>query len=168
MRVAHFFGALWLCSVSSAQPPGAPIEIRPRILGRTLSDREVTLLQVAPRFATAIRMDEPVNSVAATRPGAQRTGCERACRAQGPGQSVVFEGKKSFSLFLRVGDDAFVSHRFEYDLSVPERQDIPVFGVFRESDLAIGISSVADRVDQTRSNHMDMPGACRLELRESH
>ncbi len=63
MRVAHLIGALWLCSVSSAQPSGAPIEIRPRILGRTLSDREVTLLRVAPRFATAIRMDEPVNSV---------------------------------------------------------------------------------------------------------
>lgn len=70
MRVSYLLGSLWLCSVSFAQPSGLQLDISPRTVGRTLSDGQVTVVQVAPRFATAIRMHEPVNSVVLGDPAA--------------------------------------------------------------------------------------------------
>lgn len=70
MRVSYLFSSVWLCSVSFAQPSGVQLDVSPRIVGRTLSDGQVTVVQVAPRFATAIRMNEPVNSVVLGDPAA--------------------------------------------------------------------------------------------------
>jgi hypothetical protein len=70
MRVSCLFGSLWLCSVGLAQSSSLQLDISPRIVGRTLSDGQVTVIQVAPRFATAIRMHEPVNSVVLGDPAA--------------------------------------------------------------------------------------------------
>lgn len=39
------------------------IEIRPQVAGRPIQDGQVTTLYLAPRYATAIRLPEPVNSV---------------------------------------------------------------------------------------------------------
>ena len=38
-------------------------DIRPQTLGRAIQEGQITVVYVAPRFATAIRMPEPVNSV---------------------------------------------------------------------------------------------------------
>ena len=70
MRVSYLLGSLWLCSVSFAQSSGVQLDVSPRMVGRTLSDGQVTVVQVAPRFATAIRMHEPVNSVVLGDPAA--------------------------------------------------------------------------------------------------
>ena len=70
MRVSYLLGLLWLCSVSFAQSSDQQLDISPRIVGRTLSEGQVTVVQVAPRFATAIRMHEPVNSVVLGDPAA--------------------------------------------------------------------------------------------------
>ncbi len=46
-----------------------PIEVRPQIAGRPIRDGQVTTVYLAPRYATAIRMPEPVNSVVVGDPG---------------------------------------------------------------------------------------------------
>ena len=45
--------------IASAQVP----EIRPQVVGRSMQEGEVTVVYLAPRFATAIRMPDAVNSV---------------------------------------------------------------------------------------------------------
>src|SRR5690348_10019516 len=52
-------GAVCTCLLSSAQVP----EIRPQIAGRAVQEGQVTVVHLAPRFATAIRMPDAVNSV---------------------------------------------------------------------------------------------------------
>ena len=47
------------CLISSAQMP----EVRPQVAGRAVQESQVTVVHLAPRFATAIRMPEAVNSV---------------------------------------------------------------------------------------------------------
>ncbi len=51
-------GALQL---ALAQGPGA--RVQPQVSGKAVSDSRVTVLYLAPRYATAIRMHEPVTSV---------------------------------------------------------------------------------------------------------
>ena len=59
MKVRTPFLLAALCAVSRAQVP----EIRPQIAGRALEEGQVTTIYLAPRFATAIRMPDAVNSV---------------------------------------------------------------------------------------------------------
>lgn len=47
----------------AAQTPSVSILVRPQIAGRAIRDGQVTTVYLAPRYATAIRMPEPVNSV---------------------------------------------------------------------------------------------------------
>jgi len=46
-----------------------PIQVRPQVVGRPIRDGQVTIVYLAPRYATAIRMPEPVNSVVVGDPG---------------------------------------------------------------------------------------------------
>src|SRR5438874_7346380 len=52
-------GAACACLISAAQIP----EVRPKVPGRALQEGQVTIVYLAPRFATAIRMPDAVNSV---------------------------------------------------------------------------------------------------------
>jgi type IV secretory pathway VirB9-like protein len=51
--------ALCVCCISVAQIP----EITPQVIGRTVQEGQVTVVYLAPRFATAIRMPDAINSV---------------------------------------------------------------------------------------------------------
>src|SRR4051812_9084897 len=60
MKSLKFFaGAVCTCVLSSAQVP----EVRPQVAGRAVQEGQVTIVYLAPRFATAIRMPDSVNSV---------------------------------------------------------------------------------------------------------
>ena len=52
-------GVVCTCLLSSAQMP----EVRPQVAGRAVQEGQVTVVYLAPRFATAIRMPDAVNSV---------------------------------------------------------------------------------------------------------
>ncbi len=52
-------GVVCMCLLSSAQVP----EVRPQVAGRAVQEGQVTVVYLAPRFATAIRMPDAVNSV---------------------------------------------------------------------------------------------------------
>jgi hypothetical protein len=52
-------GSVCLCFIASAQLP----EVRPQVAGRAVQEGQVTTVYLAPRFATAIRMPDAVNSV---------------------------------------------------------------------------------------------------------
>ena len=49
--------------------PAVSIQVRPQVVGRSIRDGQVTTVYLAPRYATAIRMPEPVNSVVVGDPG---------------------------------------------------------------------------------------------------
>ena len=49
--------------------PAVSIQVRPQLVGRPIRDGQVTTVYLAPRYATAIRMPEPVNSVVVGDPG---------------------------------------------------------------------------------------------------
>jgi len=51
--------ALCACCICTAQVP----EITPQVVGRAVQEGEVTAVYLAPRFATAIRMPDAINSV---------------------------------------------------------------------------------------------------------
>ena len=51
------------------QPQAAPNQVRPQVVGRPIRDGQVTTVYLAPHYATAIRMPEPVNSVVVGDPG---------------------------------------------------------------------------------------------------
>jgi hypothetical protein len=53
------FGTVCACLMSSGQVP----EVRPQVAGRAVQESQVTTVYLAPRFATAIRMPDAVNSV---------------------------------------------------------------------------------------------------------
>ena len=53
------FCATFLVALSNAQVP----EVRPQVVGRAVQEGQVTTVYLAPRFATAIRMPDTVNSV---------------------------------------------------------------------------------------------------------
>ena len=52
-------GGVCACLIASAQVP----EVRPQVAGRAVQEGQVTVVYLAPRFATAIRMPDAVNSV---------------------------------------------------------------------------------------------------------
>src|ERR1035437_3107231 len=52
-------GGACACLIASAQVP----EVRPQVAGRAIQEGQVTVVYLAPRFATAIRMPDSVNSV---------------------------------------------------------------------------------------------------------
>ena len=52
-------GGVCACLVASAQVP----VVRPQVAGRAVQEGQVTVVYLAPRFATAIRMPDAVNSV---------------------------------------------------------------------------------------------------------
>jgi hypothetical protein len=52
-------GGVCACLVGSAQVP----VVRPQVAGRAVQEGQVTVVYLAPRFATAIRMPDAVNSV---------------------------------------------------------------------------------------------------------
>jgi len=39
------------------------IQVQPQVVGRSIRDSQVTTVFLAPRYVTAIRMPEPINSV---------------------------------------------------------------------------------------------------------
>ena len=49
--------------------PLASVQVRPQVAGRPLRDGQVTTVYLAPRYVTAVRMPEPVNSVVVGDPG---------------------------------------------------------------------------------------------------
>src|SRR5579864_7496279 len=49
--------------------PAVSIQVRPQLVGRPIRDGQVTTVYLVPRYATAIRMPEPVNSVVVGDPG---------------------------------------------------------------------------------------------------
>jgi hypothetical protein len=49
--------------------PAISIQVRPQVVGRSIRDSQVTTVYLAARYATAIRMPEPVNSVVVGDPG---------------------------------------------------------------------------------------------------
>jgi hypothetical protein len=49
--------------------PAVSIQVHPKVAGRSIRDGQVTTVYLAPRYATAIRMPEAVNSVVVGDPG---------------------------------------------------------------------------------------------------
>lgn len=58
-RIKVGLWTLWICSIGWAQIPG----ITPQVVGRAVQEGQVTVVYLAPRFATAIRMPDAINSV---------------------------------------------------------------------------------------------------------
>jgi hypothetical protein len=58
-RIKIALWTFWTCSIGWAQIP----EITPHVVGRAVQEGKVTAVYLAPRFATAIRMPDAVNSV---------------------------------------------------------------------------------------------------------
>lgn len=58
-RIKVALWTLWTCCVCLAQVP----EITPQVIGRAVQEGQVTVVYLAPRFATAIRMPDTINSV---------------------------------------------------------------------------------------------------------
>jgi hypothetical protein len=52
-------GGICACLIAGAQVP----EVRPQVAGRAVQEGQITVVYLAPRFATAIRMPDAVNSV---------------------------------------------------------------------------------------------------------
>src|SRR5437763_2071720 len=49
--------------------PAVSIQVHPHVAGRSIRDGQVTTVYLAPRYATAIRMPEAINSVVVGDPG---------------------------------------------------------------------------------------------------
>jgi hypothetical protein len=58
-RLKTLIGGVCACLIASAQVP----EVRPQVAGRAVQEGQVTTVYLAPRFVTAIRMPDAVNSV---------------------------------------------------------------------------------------------------------
>lgn len=58
-RIEVVSGILCACCIGVAQVP----EITPQVVGRAVQEGRVTVVYLAPRFATAIRMPDAINSV---------------------------------------------------------------------------------------------------------
>jgi hypothetical protein len=54
---------LLLFAAAHALCTAQPAEVRPQVAGRTMQEGQVTTVYLAPRFATAIRMPDAINSV---------------------------------------------------------------------------------------------------------
>ena len=59
MKIKTLLSFACVCPVCAAQLA----EVRPQVVGRTVQEGQVTTVYLAPRFATAIRMPDAVNSV---------------------------------------------------------------------------------------------------------
>jgi hypothetical protein len=65
-------GCFWFYSPSNWQGKRSPqyqFQSIPQVVGRPIRDGQVTTVYLAPRYATAIRMPEPINSVVVGDPG---------------------------------------------------------------------------------------------------
>jgi hypothetical protein len=58
-KLKAVIGSICACLISSAQSPA----VRPQVAGRAIHEGQVATVYLAPRFATAIRMPDAVNSV---------------------------------------------------------------------------------------------------------
>ncbi len=58
-RIKVMLWGLWACCICLAQLP----QIAPQVEGRAVQEGQVTVVYLAPRFATAIRMPDAINSV---------------------------------------------------------------------------------------------------------
>jgi hypothetical protein len=58
-RLKTLIGGVCACLIASAQVP----EVRPQVVGQAAQEGQVTTVYMAPRFVTAIRMPDSVNSV---------------------------------------------------------------------------------------------------------
>ena len=56
---ALFFTTTFMVALCYGQAPS----VRPQVVGRAVQEGQVTTVYLAPRFATAIRMPDAVNSV---------------------------------------------------------------------------------------------------------
>ena len=63
------FAVLPVFQLAGQTEPPASIQIRPQVAGRPMRDGQVTTVYLAPRYVTAVRMPEPVNSVVVGDPG---------------------------------------------------------------------------------------------------
>lgn len=64
---------LWILTaveLAGQTQPVISMQVRPQVVGRPIRDGQVTTVFLAPRYATAIRMPEPVNSVVVGDPAA--------------------------------------------------------------------------------------------------
>jgi hypothetical protein len=57
------FWILTAVELTGQTQPVRTVQVRPQVVGRPIRDGQVTTVFLAPRYATAIRMPEPVNSV---------------------------------------------------------------------------------------------------------
>jgi len=63
------FAVLPVFDLAGQPQTAAPVQVRPQIAGRPMRDGQVTTVYLAPRYVTAVRMPEPVNSVVVGDPG---------------------------------------------------------------------------------------------------
>src|SRR5215468_1776931 len=69
MLLRCMFVMLPAIPLAAQTQPATSIQIRPQVAGRSIRDGQVTTVYLAPRYATAIRMSEPINSVVVGDPG---------------------------------------------------------------------------------------------------
>jgi hypothetical protein len=78
-------------SAAQAQRTEPVARVQPQVLARAVSDGRVTVVHLAPRYVTAIRMHEPINSVAVGDPGSGQLTPEdinNTSRPRGAGAAV--------------------------------------------------------------------------------
>jgi len=63
------FAVLPAFQLAGQTQPTAPVQVRPQVAGRPILDAQVTTVYLAPRYVTAVRMPEPVNSIVVGDPG---------------------------------------------------------------------------------------------------
>ena len=63
------FAVLPAFHLAGQTQPSAFVQVRPQVAGRPMRDGQVTTVYLAPRYVTAVRMPEPVNSVVVGDPG---------------------------------------------------------------------------------------------------
>ena len=61
--------ALPVFEMAGQTQPAVSIQVHPQVAGRSIRDGQVTTVYLAPRYATAIRMPEAINSVVVGDPG---------------------------------------------------------------------------------------------------
>ena len=72
------------------------IQVQPQIVGRSIRDGQVTTVFLAPRYVTAIRMPEPINSVVVGDPSS--FSAEHSDREPQPGVRKTGSSKKPAGL----------------------------------------------------------------------
>lgn len=69
MVLRWMFAVLPAFQLAGQTQPAAPVQVRPQVAGRPIRDAQVTTVYLAPRYVSAVRMPEPVNSVVVGDPG---------------------------------------------------------------------------------------------------